>query len=69
MYVKLSAIKGAASLVALVRSIFLSYFSIFHRIFLVLKKRCHLQNFRSLSKLEVSIDSLILDAIFTLFFY
>ena len=48
MYLKLSTIKGAASFnnlgpillepVALVGSIFLRYFSLFHRIFLVLKK-------------------------------
>ena len=59
MYVKLSTIKGAASFnnldpillepVALVGSIFLRYFSIFHRIFLVLKKLSQAIKIRSLN--------------------
>ena len=80
MYVKLSAIKGAASFnnlgpilsepVALVRSIFLRYFSIFSKDISGIVKKVSfgilsLQNCRSLSKLEVSIGSLFFDATFT----
>ena len=75
MYVKLSAIKGAASFnnlgpilsepVALVRSIFLRYFSIFSQDISGIVKKVSfgilsLQNCRSLSKLEVSIGFLML---------
>ena len=79
MYVKLSAIKGAANFnnlvpilsepVALVSAIFLRYFSIVSQDISGIKKVSFgissLQNCRSLSKLEFSIGSLIFDATFT----
>ena len=80
MDVMLSAIKGAACYnnlgpilsepVALVRSIFLRYFSIFSQDISGIVKKVSfeilsLQNWHSLSKLEVIIGSLIFDATFT----